>query len=78
MQLPDTASEDITVPFSIAFQDDMYFPYTMSAHKFGLYKQPKLIDVYPDEIQVGKLTEVYITADENDPFWLRKYLINFV
>lgn len=26
--LPDNADEDISVPFSIAFQEDIYFPYT--------------------------------------------------
>jgi hypothetical protein len=26
--LPDGAAEDISIPFSIAMQDDIYFPYT--------------------------------------------------
>lgn len=28
LALPDGASEEINVPFSIAFQEDLYYPYT--------------------------------------------------
>jgi len=28
ISLPDGSSEEVTLPFSIAFQDDIYFPYT--------------------------------------------------
>lgn len=37
LNLPDGASQEISVPFAIAFQEDMYFPYTQSVHKFRLY-----------------------------------------
>jgi len=26
--VPDTVSDEVTLPFSIAFQDDLYYPYT--------------------------------------------------
>ena len=29
----------------------------------------------PDEIEVGKMAEVYIFADENSEFWERKILL---
>jgi len=48
--LPENADEDITVPFAIAFQEDIYFPYTNGPQKFSLYHQPRLIAVEPEEI----------------------------
>lgn len=56
----------------MAFQEDLYYPYTEGPTKFRLYRQPYLVDIDPVESQVGRLTEVYITADETDSFWQRK------
>jgi hypothetical protein len=67
--LPENADEQISVPFSIAFQEDLYFPYTNGPQKFRLYRQPVLVAVDPDEIHVGHLTEVYVYASESAPFW---------
>jgi hypothetical protein len=53
----------------VAFQEDLYYPYTEGSTKFRLYRQPYLVDIDPVESQVGRLTEVYITADETDSFW---------
>jgi hypothetical protein len=47
----------------------LYFPYTEGTHKFRLYNHPQIIDVYPSDTQVGKLTEVYVFADEDNGFW---------
>lgn len=69
LSLPDDADQTISVPFSIAFQEDIYYPYTEGPQKFHLYKHPVLTDVTPAEAQVGKLTEIYVTADESDGFW---------
>jgi len=33
-----------------------------------------LIDIFPSEAAVGKLTEVYLYADETQGFWQRKYI----
>lgn len=71
--LPSAASDEISVPFSIAFQDDIYFPYTESAHKFRQYKHPVTIDNEPNVANVGKLTEVYIYAEEENGFKQRKF-----
>ena len=69
ISLPDDADEAISMPFSVAFQEDIYYPYTEGPQKFRLYRHPALVDVYPTETQVGKLTEVYVYADESDGFW---------
>lgn len=67
--LPDGADEVISLPFSIAFQEDLYYPYTEGPQKFRLYRHPTVIDSFPKEADVGKLTEVYVTASETEPFW---------
>lgn len=69
MSLPDDADQAISVPFSVAFQEDIYYPYTEGPQKFRLYKHPVLTDIWPAEAEVGKLTEIYVTADEADGFW---------
>ena len=69
ISLPDDADEALSMPFSVAFQEDIYYPYTEGPQKFRLYRHPALVDVYPTETQVGKLTEVYVYADESDGFW---------
>lgn len=72
--LPEGASEQISVPFSIAFQEDLYFPFTQSGEKYRMYHQPKLEEAYPKEVHVGRLSEVYVRATEDQPFWQRKYI----
>jgi len=34
-----------------------------------MYKQPKLDNVSPNEVHVGKLSEIYVNAKEEAPFW---------
>lgn len=36
--LPEGASDQISVPFSIAFQEDLYFPFTQSGEKYRMYR----------------------------------------
>lgn len=55
ISLPDEADEAISVPFSVAFQEDIYYPYTEGPQKFRLYKHPVLTDITPTEAEVGKL-----------------------
>lgn len=66
--LPDKASEVISVPFAIAFQEDLYFPYTVGGQKYRMYRQPKLEEASPKELKVGKLAEVLVKASDSDPF----------
>ena len=67
--LPQGSDQQISIPFSIAFQEDLYFPYTESGEKFRLYIQPNLIEVFPKEIHVDKVTQIFITAHEDGSFW---------
>jgi hypothetical protein len=34
-----------------------------------MYRQPQLEDASPKEVHVGRLSEVFITAKEDQPFW---------
>ena len=68
IQLPDSASSEISIPFGIAFQEDLYYPYTVSTHRFRLYNQPVTIDIEPNEASVTRLTEVYIYADAENEY----------
>lgn len=63
--LPEGASEIISVPFSIAFQEDLYFPFTQGGEKYRMYRQPRLEEASPKEVHVGRLSEVYVTAKED-------------
>jgi hypothetical protein len=67
--LPEGASEQISLPFSIAFQEDLYFPFTQGGEKYRMYRQPRLLEASPKEVHVGRLTEVYVTSTEDAPFW---------
>lgn len=66
MSLPENASPEISIPFGIAFQDDIYNPFTEGIQKFRMYNQPLTVGVDPAESPVQKLTEVYIYADAED------------
>jgi hypothetical protein len=68
-QLPEGASEQISVPFAIAFQEDLYYPFTQGGEKYRMYRQPRLLSATPSEVHVGKLSEVYVTASEDQPFF---------
>ena len=61
------------MPIGISFEDEEFEPWTESTHRFRYYEPPKLVRAEPDEIEVGKMAEVYIFADENSEFWERNY-----
>lgn len=77
LMLPDSANSEISLPFSIAFQDDIYFPYTYGTQKFRLYKQPETLSADPNEGSVSSLTEVYVNADTSSGFSQRKFNYSF-
>ena len=56
------------VPFSIALSGDEFAPWTQSSHKFRFYAQPKLQATDVEEVNIGNLLPVYITATEDDEF----------
>lgn len=67
--LPVTADEQISLPVGIAFQEEEYKPYTIDLHRFQFYTQPFINYAEPSEISVGKMTEIYVFADEGSEFW---------
>lgn len=67
---PDGAkTEGIVIPFSIAFQEDIYYPFTEGKWNFRLYKQPRLISASPHEVPAGKINKVFVKADPRHPFF---------
>ena len=37
-----------------------------------MYRQPRIYEASPREVKVGRLSEVFVTAKEDEPFFLRK------
>lgn len=76
-KLPETSDSTISVPIGIGFLEDEFEPWTESTHRFRFYSPPSLVRAEPEEIEVGKMAEVYIFADDNSEFFERKlfYLI---
>ena len=70
--LQELYGSSISVPVGISFEDEEFEPWTESTHRFRYYDPPKLVRADPDEIEVGKMAEVYIFADDNSEFWERK------
>lgn len=68
-KLPPTADETIEVPFGVAFTEEEFEPWTESVHRFRFYKQPRLVRAEPDEVDVGRMAEVLVFADEDSEFF---------
>lgn len=64
-----TAALPRDVPFSIALSADEFNPWTRTPHRFRFYEQPTLAKIDPEEIEVGRITEVYITTAEGSEFF---------
>lgn len=71
-KVPPTADQTISVPIGISFLEEEFEPWTETVHRFRYYTQPILVRADPDEIEVGKMAEVYVFADENSEFFERK------
>lgn len=61
--------EGVQVPFSIAFQDEQFYPYTGGNWTFRLYQQPNIIMAEPSVVTAGKTTKVFVKADPSRPFF---------
>lgn len=53
----------------MGFLDEEYEPWTESVHRFRFYQSPLIVRADPDEVEVGKMAEVYVFADDNSEFW---------
>jgi len=69
LPLTPTSALPRDVPFSIAISGDEYNPWTSTSHKFRFYEQPVIEKVEPEEVEVGRIAEVYVTAADDSEFF---------
>ena len=69
LPLTPTASLPRDIPFSVAISGDEFNPWTATVHKFRIYEQPNIEKVEPEESEVSRMQEVFISvADESEFF----------
>lgn len=71
-KIPANSAETISVPIGIAFNDEEFKPWTQDLHRFRFYTQPTIVEAIPDEVEVGKMVEIYVFAGEDSKFFERK------
>lgn len=69
LPLTPTAALPRDVPFSVAISGDEFAPWTSTSHKFRFYEQPVYDFVSPAEVEVGRITEVYVLAALDSEFF---------
>lgn len=57
------------VPFAIALSQDEFEPWTKTSHIFRFYDQPILASAHPEQLEIGRIAEVYIKAAEGSEFF---------
>ena len=62
-EIPNGGQLPFTVPFSIAFNDDEFNPWTQTSHVFTFYKTPDVAVVTPNEMNTTTIMPVYLKAD---------------
>ncbi|MCQ2816881.1 MAG: IPT/TIG domain-containing protein [archaeon] len=65
-KIPNLGQLSFSVPFSIAFAEDEFDPWTQTSHFFTFYKNPKLINDEPKEGQATETIPVVVEADLNE------------
>jgi hypothetical protein len=68
-KLLPTTELSLSVPISVALVEEEFEPWTETVHRFRFYNQPKILRADPDEVQVGKMAEIYLMADEASEFF---------
>ena len=61
--LPEGGALPFSVPFSIAFNDDEFNPWTSTSHMFTFYTTPDVVLIEPKEINTTSITPVHLKAD---------------
>ena len=61
--IPQGGALPFTVPFSIAFNDDEFNPWTSTSHTFTFYSTPDVVVVEPKEIETTQITPVHLKSD---------------
>lgn len=69
LPLTPSAALPRDVPFSIALTQDEFDPWTKTSHVFRFYDQPILASAHPEEMEIGRIGEVYIKAAEGSEFF---------
>ena len=62
-EIPNGGGLPFTVPFSIAFNDDEFDPWTRTSHVFTFYKTPDVVVITPKEFNTTSIVPVYLKAD---------------
>ena len=65
-KLPPNGQLPFSVPFSLAFNDDDFEPWTETSHFFSFYESPELVLVTPNEGKTDIVTPVIIKAGSNN------------
>ncbi len=68
-KIPSTADSQLSVPFGIAFGEEDFNPWTRGLHRYRMYNDPLIVRADPDEVEVGRIIETYLTGDELSEFW---------
>jgi len=69
LPLTPTAALPIDVPFAVAISGDEFSPWTKTSQKFRFYTQPAYDVVTPIEVDVGRVSEVYVSAADDSEFF---------
>jgi hypothetical protein len=70
--LPEGADETFSVPIGIAFGDDEFKPWTLGTQRYRFYVQPSIERASPEEVRIGKFSEIYVYAYDEALFFERK------
>ena len=65
-EIPNGGGLPFTVPFSIAFNDDEFKPWTQTSHVFTFYKTPDVVIVTPNEVNTTSIVPVFLKADTEE------------
>lgn len=68
-ELPSGADGVYSVPVGVSFSDESYSPWTQNTQRFKMYNNPYVVEAVPDSVNVGKMAQVYILADEDSTFF---------
>ena len=61
--IPEGGVLPFTVPFSVAFNDDEFNPWTSTSHMFTFYPTPDVVVVNPKEVNTTSITPIHLKAD---------------
>ena len=65
-EIPNGGGLPFTVPFSIAFNDDEFLPWTQTSHVFTFYKTPDVDIITPKEVNTTHIIPIHLKADTEE------------